>query len=261
MGKRILILFFIMNCAAVLQAQSNDYDTVTVEAPIEEVTSAERYEEEIEMPPDTNLVKHLINIEKDSIDSWRRKKAFAYMSNIDSLLKASQETKSQPRVNTRGPQGVSFMSRLLGGPVVKIILICLAVFFVGIIIYQLLKSKGIFQASSASKVSATPQEEDELLLQNDFDQLVQQAYKLGDYRMAVRYLFLKTLQQLRDKNQINYEPDKTNSRYVYELPANWRNEFSRLIFQYEYVWYGHFDIDIKQYELVQNGFHTFLQKV
>ena len=257
MVKRILILFCILGCTAVLQAQETVYDTVKVD----EVTASQDYEEETIIVRDTALVAHFISIEKDSLDNWRNKKAFGYMRNLDSLLKAYNKKQQQPVATKRIPQSGSFMSRLLGGPFIKTILICLAVFFVGIIIYQLLKSNGLFQASPSSRVSVSPEEEDELLLHNDFDQLVSQAYKLGDYRTAVRYLFLKTLQQLRDKNQINYEPDKTNSRYVYELPVNWRNEFSRLIFQYEYVWYGHFDIDIKQYEQVQKGFTAFLQKV
>ncbi|RYY68315.1 MAG: DUF4129 domain-containing protein, partial [Chitinophagaceae bacterium] len=64
-----------------------------------------------------------------------------------------------------------------------------------------------------------------------------------------------------DNNHIDYEPDKTNSRYVYELPESWRNDFSKLVFQYEYVWYGHFDIDNNQYANVQKGYDAFLQKV
>lgn len=261
MSKRIfLIAFIMMGFAFIVQAQDNGYATDTVvkviEAPIEEV-----YEDEpaVYQITDTLLRVHAIDIDKDSIASWKRKKEFAYIHNLDSLLKASQEKK--PKQSQPIPQGDSFMTKLLGGPVLKIILWTLAVFFVGIIVYQLIKSRGFFQRSSTTRVNEKPEEEDVLLLHDDFGKLIQQAVAIGDYRMAVRYQFLKTLQQLRDKNQINYEPDKTNSRYVYELQVNWRNDFSKLIFQYEYVWYGHFELNKDQYEQVQAGFQSFQQKV
>lgn len=259
MGKRIVILLLLLQPVFVLQAQESGYttDTViqTVEPPVEDYNeSTEEY-----FTPDTNLVIHPVYLEADSISNWKKRKEFSYVNNLDSLLKAYQDKQKQEPVKVSG--GNSFMSRLLGGPVIKMILWTLAIFFVGIILYQLLKSKGLFQKPSFAGVAEKPGEEEELLLRNDFDQLISQAYQLGDYRMAVRYLFLKTLQQLRDKNQINYEPDKTNSRYVYELPENRRNDFSKLIFQYEYVWYGHFDINNDQYREVQKGFQSFIQKI
>ena len=254
MNKAAFILLFMMCCMAV-RAQDNDYNADTVVSIIE--TKEQDYEEPT-IFIDTSLAIRSVNISEDTIKKFRGEKAFAYIHNLDSLLKASQKKEPEMRaVNNSG----SFMSRLLGGAAIKVILWILAILFVGIIVYQLLVSKGIFQKASRSKVSEQAVEEDELLLHNDFDLLVQQAYRSGDYRMAVRYLFLKTLQQLRDKGQITYEPDKTNSRYVFELPVNWRNDFSQLILQYEYVWYGHFDINAGQYEQVQQKFSSFLQKV
>ncbi|RYD76642.1 MAG: hypothetical protein EOP53_14350 [Sphingobacteriales bacterium] len=258
MYKRIFISFFFSGFAVLLYAQDyNVYDT-TVKV---ETVADENYEEDYEeySQVDTVLYSNAVVLEKDSINSWKRKKEFAYIKNLDSLLKASQE--KEPIHKQRIPGGDSFATRLLGGPVIKIILWTLALFFVGIIVYQLLKNRGLFQRSSRSKVAEKPEDEDILLLHDDFEKLAQQAIAIGDYRMAVRYHFLKILQQLRDKNHISYEPDKTNARYVYELPLNWRNDFSKLIFQYEYVWYGHFDINQHQYEQVKYGFHSFLQKI
>jgi hypothetical protein len=218
----------------------------------------ENYEEEYEPVADTTLRMHAIDISRDTINSLKNREAFSYVKNLDSLLKASQQKAPE---QSKKVSGNSFSNRLLGGHFIKIILWILAIFFIGIIIYQLFKSNGLFQRASAARVTENIENEADLFLHNDFDQLIHQACKLGDYRMGVRYLFLKTLQQLRDKNQINYEPDKTNSRYVYELPEQRRNDFSKLIFQYEYVWYGHFDINKDQYEQVQKGFYNFFQKI
>lgn len=266
MSNRIIILLcFALCCSFSLHAQdtySQDSAVQVIEAPVvEEVRDSDYYQEIKEEPVDTSLFARYINLPDDSIRNWKNKKEYAYTKNLDSLLKASQEEHAEEAPRIRTPRSGSFMNQLLGGSAIKIILWTLAILFVGIIVYQLLKSNGLFQSSYKSKVSEKPAEEEELSLQNDFDPLIDQAFKQGDYRMAVRYHFLKTLQQLRDKNQINYEPDKTNSRYVYEIPVNWRNDFSQLILQYEYVWYGHFDISKEQYAQVQKGFQSFLQKV
>lgn len=255
MGKCLLIFLFFFNCSGNLFAQEATMDTVVTQVFQEDEVVME---EEYGPVADTVLRLRNISIDRDSIYSLKNKKEFRYVKNLDSLLKASQQKEpAQPKKIS----GNSFSNRLLGGSFIKALLWILAIFFIGIIIYQLLKSNGLFQRKSTSLVTENIENETELLLHHDFDQLIHQACKLGDYRMAVRYLFLRTLQQLRDKNQINYEPDKTNSRYVYELPEQWRNDFSRLIFQYEYVWYGHFDIQKEQYSQVEKAFSNFSQKI
>lgn len=261
MNKRLLISLFFIGLVALVQAQDNNaYATDSVVETITVSPPEEYYEdEELYQPADTVLKLYEMSIAMDSLEGLKRKKEFAYIKNIDSLLKASQE--KQPKLKQQVRTSDSFMTRLLGGPVIKMILWTLAIFFVGIIIYQLLKNQGLFKRSSSSKVAEKPTEEDLVLLNDDFGKLSQHAQAIGDYRMAVRYHFLEILQQLKEQNHINYEPDKTNGRYVYELPLNWRNDFSKLIFQYEYVWYGHFDINKEQYEQVRKGFHSFLQKI
>ena len=266
MHKLFSILFFVVCMAATSQAQDNntvEVDTVGAEEKIFEEKQAGTYEDDSEVyVADTTLAARNIIIPEDTINSFKKNEAFAYVKNLDSLLAASQKDQPSYATNERVYNSGSFMSRLLNGPVIKVILWSLALIFVGIIVYQVLVSRGVFQRTGRSKVAEKPVEEEELLsLQNDFDPLIRKAYEQGDYRLAVRYHFLKTLQELKEKGHISYEPDKTNSRYVYEIPINWRNDFSRLIFQYEYVWYGHFDIDENGYERVQKGFDSFLQKV
>ncbi|RYY67966.1 MAG: hypothetical protein EOO13_13560, partial [Chitinophagaceae bacterium] len=193
----------------------NGYSADTTETTIfEERTTEENY---VNPDPvtDTSLLSRSILIDKDSVRSWKNRKEFAYLNSLDSLLR-STEQKKESKTYTAAPKTNSFSSRLLGSTGIKIILWSFAILFVAVIVYHLLKSNRVFQRKYAPRVSEKSEEEEELLLQSDFDRLRQQAFHLGDYRTAVRYLFLKTLQQLRDNNHIDYEPDKTNSRYVYE---------------------------------------------
>lgn len=259
MRKLPLIIAIYFGCAHYAWAQQEDYYQDSTASVVEQVEEVDTYQNP-DPVADTALIPRYMHPPTDSVNSWKRDGRFAYIHNLDSLLKASQQ-KEEVRPATRQPNPGSFMSRLLAGSTLKYLLWTLAIGFIGIIAFQLLKSKGLFEKASSSRVTETSDVADELLLQNDFTQLIGQAFKLGDYRTAVRYHFLHTLQQLQDKEHINYEPDKTNSYYVYELPEAWRNPFSKLVFQYEYVWYGHFDIGETQYENIRQGFENFGQKI
>jgi hypothetical protein len=78
----------------------------------------------------------------------------------------------------------------------------------------------------------------------DFDSMIKKFTDNNEYRMALRYRFLKTLRNLSEKGAIAWQKEKTNRDYVKELgvePA--RSSFNELVNIFEYVWYGSFDID------------------
>jgi hypothetical protein len=71
------------------------------------------------------------------------------------------------------------------------------------------------------------------------DDLIEEAIKNGNYRLAVRWCFLKSLQLLNQKQQIVWQPAKTNIDYHDELQnKNTRDNFGKLSHVFEYVWYG-----------------------
>jgi hypothetical protein len=91
--------------------------------------------------------------------------------------------------------------------------------------------------------------------------LIQQSYKLGDYRVAVKYLFLKTLHQLAGRSFIEYAVDKTNYQYLREISPDKRNEFSKLVLNYEYIWYGNVNIGRELYDNLEKDFTAFQHKI
>ena len=137
----------------------------------------------------------------------------------------------------------------------------LAIFFLGIILKNLVSIKGIFKKSNAEKNMQEQATEEDLFLTRDYDALLHQSYKLKDYRMATRYLFLKTLQRLNHQSLIAFATDKTNSKYVHEIPAGSRNEFAAIVMNYEYVWYGNIKISKELFDKIQVKFSAFLNKI
>jgi len=92
----------------------------------------------------------------------------------------------------------------------------------------------------------------------DFDAEIEKAIVVGNYRLAVRLLYLRSLKQLSDNGLINWQINKTNTDYVYELTNNQQREaFKQLTLQFEYVWYGDFLINADIFKRVNLLFNDF----
>ena len=61
----------------------------------------------------------------------------------------------------------------------------------------------------------------------------------GNYRLALRWCFLKSLQWLNKQDKITWQPAKTNIDYQQELnDKTLKDGFTGLSNVFEYVWYG-----------------------
>lgn len=104
---------------------------------------------------------------------------------------------------------------------------------------------------------------DEKLNFNDVDylSLVNQAVKSGELKFAIRYYFLAYLQQLNKEQIIEFNPDKTNREYRYEIAdIKMRNEFDVLSRIFEYCWYGERDLTEEQFNHAAVNFKQVLIK-
>ena len=96
----------------------------------------------------------------------------------------------------------------------------------------------------------------------DFSTLIEEAIEGHNYRLAIRLYYLKTVKQLTDKQHIHWQPTKTNRVYVDELGSSvLRKEFEQLTSQFEYVWYGEFQVTETEFHLLRDQFQFFLGKV
>lgn len=78
----------------------------------------------------------------------------------------------------------------------------------------------------------------------NFDSLISSALKNKNYRLAIRFMYLKNLKALTDKRIINWDANKTNTSYLYEIQdENIRGKFIDTTLIFDYVWYGDFPID------------------
>ncbi len=89
----------------------------------------------------------------------------------------------------------------------------------------------------------------------DLDALTTSALKNKDYRLAIRYQYLKILKLLSKKEIIEWHFDKTNADYEKEIgEPQIKNEFKKVSYLYEYIWYGEQRIDEAVYSNASSRF-------
>lgn len=78
----------------------------------------------------------------------------------------------------------------------------------------------------------------------DYEAEIQKAVGSGEYRVAVRLLYLRALKTLSDKEVIYWQDGKTNYDYWHEIKDNdLKVHFEKLSYHFNYVWYGNFKAD------------------
>jgi hypothetical protein len=101
---------------------------------------------------------------------------------------------------------------------------------------------------------------EENIKQVDFDKLINKSLKENNYRLATRYLYLKSLKSLAHKKTIEWHFDKTNSDYINEIKdIKLKGLFKRVSYIYDYVWYGEFPIDEASFNKNKDDFNQLIK--
>lgn len=147
-----------------------------------------------------------------------------------------------------------------GVPAFIVVLIIIAV-----VILIVLKLMGVkFKTLLGKKKMDTPEIDfyTENVHEMNFDTLIARALKNKDYRLAVRFLYLKNLKLLSDKALIKWDINKTNYSYQYEINnATVRSKFLEATFIFDYVWYGEFPLDETQFSEIRTRMVQFNEVV
>jgi len=153
--------------------------------------------------------------------------------------------------------------RVVGLSWAEILLYVLGIFGLLFFVLTFLKVdvRGIF-VKKATQIPVNFEDLGENLEELDFEGLIKKARSQGDFRSAVRLVFLETLNILTGAGYIKWKINKTNQDYLGELRlSRFREEFAKLTLNYEYVWYGDYEVDEKGFDSMEQTFRTFQQKV
>lgn len=111
--------------------------------------------------------------------------------------------------------------------------------------------------SADRKIGFSNLSADEVLLKSDnLKSLAEEALNNQDFRLALRYRYLLVLQQLIHRKLIVWKSSKTNYDYQRELRETpFFGPFTEVTRIYNFVWYGHFDLDEKAYGDLEGAFN------
>jgi hypothetical protein len=133
----------------------------------------------------------------------------------------------------------------------NIIIIAIVVLIILVIVVRIVQVNGnVFFSKKDKKIGQT--ETDELsdeYVPDDWEKVIQEAARAGNYRLAVRHGYRYLLSLLQEKNMISFQVAKTNYQYVFELAGTQLHKpFMQLTRDYEYAWYGGFDIKEERFQ-------------
>lgn len=150
------------------------------------------------------------------------------------------------------------MSTESGRTTMNIIYVVLGLAIVGFFIYRVARMNrlALFATDIQNKNFYSIEEEN--IHDISFENGINDAVANGDYRLAIRLLYLQNLKLLSDKNLIEWLPGKTNADYKRELKDKALSEpFISTTSIFEAVWYGHKTISQVDYEELGSAFSNF----
>jgi hypothetical protein len=143
----------------------------------------------------------------------------------------------------------------------------LAVIIIGYVIYLIAKiilnkeGQWIFGKSTSKKIYRD-EEIEKNLIHIDFEKLLKETLNNGNHRLAIRYYYLWILRKMSDRNIIEWNADKTNTDYLYEIKsADLKTDFQYLSYLYNYIWYGEFELSEHKFLHAKNAFEKTLQSL
>jgi hypothetical protein len=183
----------------------------------------------------------------------------------DNVIKALREDKAFWYANEtfkkreKKKEKVSFTAHPVFQTVLWLIII--SGFATFLILYLRNSNVGLFRKSSNITDEETGIETSDIFLIN-YQKEIDKAVAMSNYRLAVRLMFLRLLRNLSEKNIIQYKQDSTNFDYMMQLRSTaMYPDFFRITRNYEYSWYGQFDIDKEKYSIIKNDFENFDHKL
>lgn len=97
---------------------------------------------------------------------------------------------------------------------------------------------------------------------NDPTSAIERAIQLGDFRLALRLYYLKTIRELSQAGHIQWKRDKTNGEYVRALLGNTlRTDFQQLTILFERIWYGNQSVTAIDFQDIRPRFDQFLVQI
>lgn len=127
------------------------------------------------------------------------------------------------------------------------------------IIFRFMQSNGLSIFRKPAPKGGLPDVADEPLQDAaEYEGKIKAAIAAGDTRQAIRWWYLYTLFQLSEKQLLVLLRDKTNNDYLREMKGSTHyKKFAALTLDYEYIWYGGFNVSEANFRSMNQEFRDF----
>jgi hypothetical protein len=155
--------------------------------------------------------------------------------------------------NSISSSTVAFILKILAGLII--------LFVIYLIVKAIMNKEGkwIFGRNSDKKIIDYSEIEQNIHTVN-FEKLISEALVKGENRLVIRYYYLWLLKKMSDKSIIEWDIEKTNSDYSYEIKnEKLKEDFNYLSYLYNYIWYGEFELTEDTFNKTKKSFETTFQ--
>lgn len=256
-GNKLVLCLLLLGSSLRAPAQSYEDSTVIFEEAVADTTVMEEGEEIVQKKN-----KFLERSETDSFSVSERQLPPGHVKEIKEdkdFWYANTEVQKKEKKKKESAGG-SYVPLGQRGWFQTLLWLVIIGAFAGAIMWYLMDSNiGIFRKKDTAAPGDNMTDEiPEDIFAINYQREIDKAALQGNYRLAVRLMYLRLLKKLADKNIIQYKQDKTNFDYLLHLhPTKYYTHFFRLTRHYEYSWYGHFDVEENAYKIIKNEFNQF----
>ncbi len=224
----------------VAQIQTTTYDSVIVKT----IKPTATQEEKVFSKVNLDFAKKVENKDQDSLWDWLIRLWERFWDWLSTLIYGNSTDESKANL-------------------MNIFIWIIGVIGFGIIIWLLTRTEFTsFLRGNTKNTAFNFSDVEEDISSIDFNTRIKKAIDDTDYRLAIRWHYLKQLNTLNETKIIHYEPFKTNIDYGFELAKSLHQQaFTNISRIYDYVWYGKYDITIVDYEKLEQQFKTFEEKI
>ena len=219
-----------------LSVQEINYDNSTINPKTIDPTFKDKYS--------ANEFQYEVKVDDSKLSAWNRfwKNVGDFFSNLFDIRDADGTTSTL-------------------GIIMKIIAFLIIGFVIFMIVKIIINKEGgwVF-GKSATKINVANLVE-ENIHNVDFNKLISSSKNDKEYRTTIRYYYLWLLKSLADKKIIEWDIEKTNSDYYYEIKdMDKKSEFQLLSYIYEYCWYGEFTLSETDFQKAEKSFLKAIQQ-
>lgn len=239
-------------------------DSTKVQELLEEALKKGQNEDE-DLEEEDPVEPSLRKVPDSTVARLKLDKAFAYAN--DSAYWTEKQVKGKKKPKSSDDQEYNRdreyrtwdFSGLAG--IAKIFMILVLVALLGFLVYKLMGNRWPWQHDARLK-EVHEEEAAEDLNVDELQAKIKQSIEQGKFRLAIRYSYLFTLRRLDEVGKIKLDARSTNHDYVNQMRAHDPNgSFSYLTNVYDYVWYGEFELNGEQFNLVYKDFQNFINTI